>query len=70
MVPKVIKSILFGFTGLSMILMTGCFSYHRNETQAPPAQVSPSEPPGTSTTTSATRSNNGSSEQSTTTYDR
>ena len=52
-----------------MVLATGCFSYHKTETE-PPAQVAPSEPPGQSTTTSTTtQSDDGSVRQrSTTTY--
>jgi hypothetical protein len=68
MTRKVIQSALFGFAGIAMILVSGCFSYHRNETETP-AQVAPSEPPGASTTTSTTQSNNGATqERSTTTY--
>jgi hypothetical protein len=52
-----------------MVLATGCFSYHKTETETP-AQVAPSEPLGQSTTTSTTtQSDDGSVRQrSTTTY--
>jgi hypothetical protein len=55
--------------GISMILVSGCFSYHKTTTTEP-AQIAPSEPPGQSTTTSTTtQSNDGTVRQhSTTTY--
>jgi hypothetical protein len=70
MARKAIISILPAFAGISMMLISGCFSYHRTQTEATPAQVVPSEPPGASTTTSTTtQSNNGAvHEHSTTTY--
>jgi len=64
------KSIL-AIAGLSMVMATGCFSYHKTTTTEPPAQLAPASPPGESTTTSSTttQSNDGSvREHSTTTY--
>jgi hypothetical protein len=69
MMRKLIHTMTLAIAGLSMVLATGCFSYHKTETE-PPAQVAPSEPPGQSTTTSTTtQSDDGSVRQrSTTTY--
>src|ERR1700688_1688647 len=54
--------------GLSMVIASGCFSYHKTTTETP-AQVEPSEPPAQSTTTSTTTQTNDGSvrEHSTTT---
>lgn len=66
---KLIHTMTLAIAGLSMVLATGCFSYHKTETETP-AQVAPSEPLGQSTTTSTTtQSDDGSVRQrSTTTY--
>ena len=50
---------------LSMVLATGCFSYHKTTTE-PAAQVVPAEPPGENTATSTTtQSGDGSVRQHT-----
>ena len=69
MMRKLIHTMTLAIAGLSMVLATGCFSYHKTETETP-AQVAPSEPPAQSTTTSTTtQSDDGSVRQrSTTTY--
>jgi hypothetical protein len=65
--PHIIRSLAIG--AVSMTLVSGCFSYHKTETETP-AQLAPAEPPGESTTTTTTtQSNDGSVRQhSTTTY--
>lgn len=66
---RIIHKSVVAIAGLSMIVGTGCFSYHKTTTETP-AQVAPSEPPSQSTTTSTTtQSTDGSvREHSTTTY--
>jgi hypothetical protein len=64
---KLIHTTTLGIAALSMVLVTGCFSYHKT-TNEPPAQLAPAEPPGQNTTTSTTtQSDDGSVRQHTTT---
>jgi hypothetical protein len=69
MMRKLIHTTTLAIAGVSMVLATGCFSYHKTETETEtPAQVAPSEPPGQNTTTSTTtQSDDGSVRQHTTT---
>ena len=66
MMRKLVHTITLAIAGLSMVLATGCFSYHKTETETP-AVTEPSAPSTTTSTT--TQGDDGSVRQrSTTTY--